>query len=133
MPLVWSYARLGLWGPAEYWQDRLEHQGPETERLRYRSFEPLRLEGRYADAVAALRTLVEGLVAESGDLAPNAVAAYGTAQALAGESTKPQIRTLEPLNLDIEASLLTIDFGFDVGQALAWAYLQSGDDKRARA
>lgn len=124
--LVASYARLGVWGMAEYWQDRIERERGDASFARNRRRELLRLQGRYAEAAAALETNLESEHADSA--AADLILGLGTLRALAGDY-RAAIEALKPASV---GDFMPGDSGLDAGQALAWAYLQTGAPERAR-
>jgi TolB-like protein/DNA-binding winged helix-turn-helix (wHTH) protein/Tfp pilus assembly protein PilF len=125
--LALSYARLGLWKPAEYWLKRQERAGPQQfYAFGLNRAELLRLQGRYQDMVVAPAAALESAGGERSG--PALALDYGILQALAGDYSGA-IRTLaSPLAAD-KHRLGDVN----ARHALAWAYLNTGATDRAHS
>jgi tetratricopeptide (TPR) repeat protein len=122
-----SYARLGLWEPAEYWLKRQEGEGRhEFDWPGLNLPELLRLQGRYPEMAQALQTMLESTGSER--LAPRVASNHGVLQALAGDY-RGAVQTLNS-HLGVDASCC--DPGHtNARHALAWVYLNTDAADRA--
>ncbi|MEX2496541.1 MAG: winged helix-turn-helix domain-containing protein [Woeseia sp.] len=124
--LVTSYARLGRWDAAEYWQDRTERERDDETVTPSGQVALLRLQGRYAEAAAALEATLDSDHPESA--AAPLLLELGTLHALAGDY-RAAIEALEPASV---GDFTPAEPGVDAGHGLAWAYLQTGAPERAQ-
>ena len=125
-----SYARLGLWEPAEYWLKRHKSEGRhEFDWPGLNLLELLRLQGRYPEMAQALQTMLESTGSER--LAPRVASNYGVLQALAGDY-RGAVRTLAS-HLGVDASWGDSGNPGNINSrhALAWAYLNTDAVDRA--
>jgi TolB-like protein/Tfp pilus assembly protein PilF len=134
LELPWNYVMLGMWEQAEYWQAWSERRWPDIYfvrlfRMRVARHAGLIESGQYAAefraALAETGTEIDRLPLFFGLV-------YGEAQALSGEYDGA-IETLEPLAGPGRTLPPGISGDIHPRQALAWAWLQTGEPERAVA
>lgn len=128
--LTWAYAILGDWDLVNYWRERSDRDFPDSNFPKLFNMLALRWQGRIQDAlkVAERNATDERYLQQFVGQAEHP----GILQALAGDYASA-IESLTPL-VDvgvIDGLLLTEYFKADAIQALAWAYLNSGQSDRA--
>jgi TolB-like protein/Tfp pilus assembly protein PilF len=131
MTLIPSYAVLGMWEAAEYWQVRYEEAWPEFYQVRL--FRYTLQEGKVhpADALAGTIGILDAEGLEPGALEMELGAHFGVLQVLAGDH-EDGIRTLREW-VDPEVAFQGFEFETEARHALAWAWQQTGSPQRAHA
>ena len=127
--LAVSYALLGNWRAAQYWQERTPRDFPNELRWYGASVVPV-WRGRTEEAV---RRFQEALDAQRIDVAqegPFLQAWHGALLARAGRHAEA-IAVLEPVGPEAEPLLNRWMPELDAQHALAWAYLNSGAGAKA--
>lgn len=124
--LTWAYSMLGDWDLVGYWRERSYRDFPDSWFPGFFNVLTLRWQGRIRDAlkIAKLNAADEQYRQQFGEQARLHI---GILEALAGDHASA-IESLAPL---VDAGVLTDYFREDAIQALAWAYMNSGQSERA--
>ena len=128
--LAMSYSLHGDWPRVEYWLERSMRDFPDDEFVRLYSSVLPQLQGDYPEALRRFRTRLTELSLQPQDV-PVGVPWYGVLLSRAGEHAAA-IELLEPVVApDGGLRVLFGENAFSLPHALAWAYLQAGQQDQA--
>ena len=125
--LIWVHSLLGDWNLTNYWLERSYRDFQEmgwTDLFKVRT---LRWQGLYRDALNAANERHRQIYVQEEDFSVGAQLDIGTLEALAGDYPAA-IQRLPPLLDSGEKHYVSEP---DTPQALAWAYIKTGQSERA--
>jgi TolB-like protein/Tfp pilus assembly protein PilF len=130
--LISSYARLGNFQRARYWQDRYERAEPGNYVRRVMRYVLFAGHLDWDEMLSGVLGVLDGAGMDQADVPPMGILSIGTLQALTGEYGDAMI-TLEPLIDPGVARQGLQGPEIDARHGLAWAWLQIGATERAMA
>jgi TolB-like protein/Tfp pilus assembly protein PilF len=133
--LAWNYATLGEQQRARHWMSRVVQESPDLMWVRTGAIQAQvpYWAGDYGGAVAAMdRAQSTNGIAPAG-LAPVVRQFYGISQALSGDYEGAMETLADALPGRVEFHALGTDENVNAHQALAWAYIQTGNGEQSRS